>query len=344
MSKGYIQQADLDLMLNIRPEMWNVLYNKSIFIAGGTGFLGIWILTALKEAQTRNDQAISLTVLSRNPEAFLLKNPEFRDQGWLQFVQGDVETFPFPDQKFDFVIHAATEASVKLNLEQPIKMLDNNVLGTRRMLDFAVHCQAARFLYTSSGAVYGEQPGDLTHIPEDYQGAPDVLKANAAYGEGKRVGELLCNLYARKHDFSVTIARCFAFAGPYLPIDSHFAIGNFVRDGIRQSDISIAGDGRPRRSYLYAADLVVWLLVILLYGKSGEAYNVGSDEDLSIEELANQVSGSFRPSPKVKILGKRTSDRIPKYVPLVDKARKELGLVVYTPLTEVINRMISFYN
>jgi dTDP-glucose 4,6-dehydratase len=281
--------------------------------------------------------------LSRDPISFLNKNNQFKNLAWLEFQTGNVETFTFPIRKFDFVIHAATEASEQMNLEQPLEMLENNIQGTKRMLDFAVFASATKFLFTSSGAVYGNQPEEISHVSENYCGGPDVLKPNAAYGEGKRIGELLCSIYARKSNLSITIARCFAFIGPYLPLDSHFAIGNFIKNGLDGNKILVSGDGTPRRSYLYAADLVIWLLVILTQGKNGEAYNVGSEEDINIEELAKRVSVCFENRPIVDVIGKRSNGPIRKYVPLVEKAKMQLGLQVYSTLDEAILKMTNFY-
>ncbi len=158
-------------------------------------------------------------------------------------------------------------------------MIDTIVEGTRRTLEFARQCSARKFLLTSSGAVYGKQPPDMTHIPEEYLGAPDPTDSSFCLMEWGNAVQNYCVQYMQsRYGFEAKIARCFAFVGPYLPLDIHYAIGNFIRDGLSGGPIVVLGDGTPRRSYLYAADLAIWLWTILFKGQSCRPYNVGSDE------------------------------------------------------------------
>jgi nucleoside-diphosphate-sugar epimerase len=142
----------------------------------------------------------------------------------------------------------------------------------------------------------------------------------------------------------VKIARCFAFVGPHLPLDTHFAIGNFIRDALRGGAINVAGDGTPKRSYLYASDLTVWLWTLLLKAPSACAYNVGSSEDNSIRRLAEIVSAALASHSVVKV-SKQSSPGTPvsRYVPSIAKAVDQLGLRVRVSLLQGIVKTAVFY-
>jgi dTDP-glucose 4,6-dehydratase len=259
-------------------------------------------------------------------------------------VTGDVRTFKFPSGSFSHIIHAATEASAKLSSESPLLMLDTIIEGTRHTLELAKACKARKFLLTSSGAVYGKQPPEMTHVPEDYSGSPDPLDPRSAYGEGKRLAEQLCALYARRTAIEMKIARCFAFVGPYLPLDIHFAIGNFIRDALNGGPIVVKGDGTPRRSYLYAADLAIWLWTILFRGQSCRPYNVGGEESLSIEDVARCVQSQVSSDMPVEIREQQIPGKpAESYVPSIDRCRVELGLAIRVTLPAAIQRTISYH-
>ena len=329
--------ADLDLILDHTRDLWNEIRGERLFITGGTGFFGCWLLESFLWANRRLKLGARATVLTRHPEAFTNKAPRLAQAGAVELWKGDVRDFGFPQGTFSHIIHAATEASARLNAEKPLLMLDTIVQGTRHTLDFACVCGAKKFLLTSSGAVYGRQPPDFTHIPEDFPGAPNPLDPKSAYGQGKRMAEHLCVLFGQSIDIEIKIARCFAFVGPYMPLDIHFAIGNFIRDGLKGGPIVIKGDGTPLRSYLYAADLAIWLWTILFRGEHMRPYNVGSDEAISIAELAQRVAEKYQPKVTIEIRGKPELNKPPKqYVPSIERARKELGLQIITQLADGI--------
>jgi dTDP-glucose 4,6-dehydratase len=344
--------ADIARLLARTPTLWEPLRGASLFISGGTGFFGVWLLEAILAANRERSLGCRVAVLSRDPARFAGKAPHLAADPALSFIEGDVRDFRFPDGPVTHVIHAATEASAWLNADDPQAMFDVCVEGTRRMLALAQEKRSQRFLFTSSGAVYGRQPPELASVPEDFCGGPDPLNVRNAYAEGKRAAEMLCAIAARASatggpGLHVSIARCFAFVGPHLPLDIHFAIGNFIRDCVAGGPIRIGGDGTPFRSYLYAADLVEWLSTILLRGESGRAYNVGSEEAVSIRQLADRVAdvaAAVRPDrgqPEV-VMAKQPTLGQPaeRYVPNCRRAREELGLVPATSLDESIRLTI----
>jgi len=331
---------DLDHVLTHTPGVWDELRGARIFVTGGTGFFGCWLLESFAWACDRLSLGASMTVLTRSPEAFRAKAPRLAAHRAIQLVEGDVRSFRLDGARFSHVIHAATPASAELIREQPLLMLDTIVEGTRHALDFAVAAGARRFLLTSSGAVYGRQPPEITHVCETYAGGPDPADARSVYGEGKRLAESLCSLYSR-NGLDSLIARGFAFVGPHLPFDAHFAIGNFIRDCLNGRPIEIHGDGRPHRSYLYAADLAIWLWTILVRGQACRPYNVGAERDVSILELASIVRSALGATNAIHVAGRPGSgptSHPERYVPSTARARVELGLEEWISLEEGIRR------
>jgi nucleoside-diphosphate-sugar epimerase len=319
---------DLDHVLAHTQDLWPSLRNTSIFITGGTGFVGTWLLESLIWADAQLDLGIKAILITRNPEAFAKKSPHLANHPALHIIEADACCFPFPEGEFPFIIHAATERSFNAVPEYPLSTFDRDVKATRRVLEFARTHGARRVLFTSSGAVYGQQPPTLTHIPEEYAGDP-----RTPYGHAKRISEWMCTMYASQYNFDALIARLFAFVGPGLPLDANFAVGNFIRDAMNGGPIRIQGDGTPSRSYLYAADLAIWLWTILIKGESCRPYNVGSDEEITIADLARTVGG------EIEIARQPIPGAPPaRYVPSIQRARQELNLRPLIGLAEGIRR------
>jgi len=335
---------DLGYILTHTKDLWEELRGKRLFITGGTGFFGCWLLESFAWVNDKLDLNASALVLTRNYDEFKRNAPHLAANPAIKFHIGDVGNFNFPEGEFSHIIHAASaSARGKFNNENPLLRFDTIVEGTRHTLDFAVECNAGKFLYTSSGNIYGKQPFSMTHISEDYCGAPEPDEPNAALGVGKRAAEFLCMTYSQKYGIETKIARCFSFIGPYLQLDIHYAIGNFIRDGLNGGHIWVNGDGTPYRSYLYAADLAIWLWTILFKGQSCRVYNVGSEEAVTIAELANMVAQSFQKPIEVRI-AKSPAPNIPpdRYVPSTKRAQLELKLKQRINLREAIERTIHY--
>ncbi len=330
--------GDLDRILERTEPLWQELRGQRILITGATGFFGCWLLESFAWANQRLHLNASAVGLSRHPQALVEKAPHLAQDSAISLHSADVRHGDFPQGSFSHVIHAATEASARLNHEKPLVMFDTIVEGTRRALHFSVASSVSRFLLVSSGTVYGTQPPQLAHVSESFDGGPDSLSRASAYAEGKRAAEMLCSLAASPR-LAIPVARCFAFVGPYMHLDAHFAIGNFIGDAMRGEPIVVKGDGSSVRSYLYASDLAVWLWTMLFKGQSGRAYNVGSEDAVTIASLAGEVAATMPRPTEVSIAGHPIPGAlVHRYVPCTARAQNELGLRAEVPLRESIRR------
>jgi nucleoside-diphosphate-sugar epimerase len=336
---------DLEHIFENTKDIWESFRGKSIFLTGGTGFFGKWLLESFIYANEKLALNAKITTLTRNPEAFFKEYPFYEDHAnTVRFVKGDILNYDFYlDEKFQFIIHAATAASEILNKSNPLVMMDTITIGTRKVLDFAITQPIEGFLFISSGAIYGKQPWNHSHINEHDSFTININNSNSAYAEGKRIAELYCSTYFEKYNLPIKIARCFAFVGPYLPLDTHFAIGNFINNIINSEDIIIKGDGSTIRSYMYASDLVISLWSILAKACHNEIYNIGSDNFISIEKLAEIIIRVSKKNQHLKILNNHTSSKASNiYVPNID-ALKKFKKWDHVSLENSILKTLKFY-
>jgi len=332
--------ADLDHALERARPAWEALRGARIFVTGGTGFIGTWLLESFAWANARLSLDARLVALTRDPAGFAARAPHLAGGPTIELLRGDVRRYDPPPGAFSHVIHGATASSAALNDERPIEMFETIVDGTRRTLEVAEAAGAERVLLLSSGAVYGRQPPGVTHVPEEHLAGPDPTDPASAYGEGKRTAELLTTIWGRTHGVA-TIARCFAFVGPHLPLDAHFAIGNFIGDALHRRPIRLSGDGSPYRSYLYTADLAAWLWTILARGAPGRVYNVGSERGMPLWDTARCVHETLRAEgAQAPVRAREPDPAIPasRYVPSTRRARDELGLAEWIGLEDAIRR------
>lgn len=295
---------------------------KRLFITGGTGFFGKSMLDYRLRHPEWEWANAEWVVLSRSPERFVASCPKLTNQHGVSFVAGDVRDFAFPEGQFDAIIHAATSAVTTLSDEEMTSVILD---GARHIVEFVKATGCPTLLFTSSGAVYGPRTSPSCE--------EDDCAPTTAYGKGKLMAEKLLV----GSGLNVKIARCFAFSGPHLNRNIHYAVGNFIQNCIDGKPIVINGDGTPLRSYLYADDLVEWLFAILERGENGRPYNVGSDRAVSIRELAGTVRAVLDSKSEIVVKGTPDTGAKPSvYVPNIERARNELGLEVKVALEDSI--------
>ncbi len=334
---------DLEYISDNCNDIWDSLRGKSIFLTGGTGFFGKWILESFIYVNEKLSLNAKLTILSRNPDLFLIDNPHYLNYPkCVNFLKGDILTFDFKlNQKFEFIIHAATAASDSLNKTYPLLMIDTITLGTRKVLDFALKQPIEGFLFISSGAIYGQQPENILNIRETDCFKIDINNSNSAYSEGKRIAELYCSIYSKLYSMPIKLARCFAFVGPFLPLTTHFAIGNFIKNVLNKEKIVIKSNGKTIRSYMYASDLIISLFKILISGKVNQPYNVGSDKSYSLLELASIISDIY--GNGYQLLESTLDQKVNIYVPNIDLIKSDFNITDLIPIDVAIRKTVEFY-
>lgn len=328
--------GDFKILENSLPEIVKELNQKTVFITGATGFFGKWVLYLLKKLNESHDAKITVVALSRDPLNFLNEYVEFDNLGWLKWGRYQDVSSELSKYKPDYILHFATE-----NVDKNSNGLDlylQSFVFNKIILDYMKeNSKLTRLLLSSSGAIYGNLSGN--HSLRAYTDPMDLTKS---YAEIKRSSEHFFASLQGSSKFEFLSARCFAFAGPFLPLDKQFAIGNFVGNALKNEKIVIKSDGKSIRSYLYGADLALWLLIILTRGKKGEFYDVGSDERVSISELANRVMYISGKKDGVEVLGQPRSDElVDVYLPSLQKSF-DLGCKVNFDLSYCIERMLKF--
>lgn len=346
LTSGVVMQrapmSDIDEITTIARVDLLALREARIFITGGTGYIGRWLLESLCHANRMLDLRLSATVLSRRPVEFASRYPHLAGDPAITLVAGDVRNFSYDQNRFSHIVHAATDV---INSTAPLDVFDVTVMGTQHVLEFARHQGVRDVLLLSSGAVYGSFPDEVERASEALPCVADVADARGAYGLGKIATEWLGNTYGQKYGFSCKSARVFAQIAPYLELGVQFAAGNFIRDALRGESIVIRGDGTPLRSYMYATDLIAWLWAILVRGEAGRAYNVGSDQGISIRCLAETIVRIANvEGVDIKVLGQPAPGAAPaRYIPDTTFVRNELGLSITVPFEDALTRTIEWH-
>lgn len=318
------------------------LSGRSIFITGGTGIVGRCLLDYVLEIFECYGTGPTVTVLSRNPEVFQRKYPRYSDLKSLNFVRGDLEDLSqLYSSRYTDVIHAAADTH---STNDPIRWVTQLVDGTRSVLEFAKQNQAERLLFVSSGAIYGSPVSAISGYSEDQYSAPLTTDIHAVYGNSKRMAEHLCSLYAAQSGgLECVIARCFAIVTPHIPMDGPYALGNFIRDAKLGRGIRLSGDGKAIRTYIDGRDMAHWMFTLLLKGRSGEAYNVGSDKPITMLELATLIRDMVDIDQPIEVAGSSVSSTRSIYIPRIDKAAG-LGLRIETELSDALSEIIRLHD
>jgi len=308
-----------------------------LFLTGGTGFFG----KALLKYWLCNNPFTEIHIISRDPQSFIQKNKNLINLLPLIFHEGNIkEPNSFPDiSGITHIIHAATDSTLGPNLSQD-EIYNQIVNGTINTLDFAVKKSIPNFFMTSSGGVYGSASNSVNKTFNGFL-ETDKLNGRGVYSESKIISEKIIFEYKEKYKINAVIARCFSFVGEDLPLNVHFAIGNFIKNALENKTIIVNGDGLPIRSYLYQADLARIITKLTLNKKQKNIFNVGSDQSISIKNLAYLIKDIVNPKLSVKILGIKDKNIKDSYYPNISRLKEEFPSEVFLNTKEAIIKTID---
>lgn len=271
---------------------WHQFNNKSILISGSTGLLGSFLVDVLMQ---KNYEGVKCKVLivGRSKKKAARRFSKWWGDPFLTFIEHDVNK-PFDNNNLgtvDYVFHLASNTHPKQYAIDPIGTITTNIIGLQNMLDFAVEHHASRFIFASSNEIYGENRGDTELFDESYCGYIDSNTLRAGYPESKRCGEALCQAYMSAKALDVVIPRFTRSYGPTMLLTDTKAISQFIRKGISGEDIVLKSKGTQNYSYTYVADAICGLLMVVFYGKNGEAYNIAAEtSNITLRELAITIA------------------------------------------------------
>ena len=352
--------ADLEDICTRLETEFAVLKGKRLFISGGAGFLGYYLIQAVlhwnrTKAAGEPVQLVACDNYMRGVPDWLM---ELADDPTLTLVKHDI-TEPLPESigAFDFIIHAASIASPTYYRQYPIETMDANVNGLRLLLDRCRKQQAdghpiSGFLNFSTSEIYGDPSPDSIPTPETYRGFVSCTGPRACYDESKRYGETLCVNFARQFDMPITMARPFNNYGPGLKITDKRVLPDFARDLLAGRDLVMFSDGSPTRTFCYVADAVIGYFKILVRGRSGEAYNIGNETpEISMRDIAEMLAAiareEFGYAGKVVFQasadGEYLTDNPQRRCPVIAKAREHLDFNPEVALEEGLRRMLVWY-
>jgi nucleoside-diphosphate-sugar epimerase len=289
-TESLLYEEDLKSVIN-EPLPWNRLNNHSILITGANGLISSCFVDCLMYRNKIFDSNISVYALCRNKEKAENRFDSYLDNNNFNLIIQDVCEPLNSDIKFDYIIHAASNAHPVAFATAPVETMKPNILGTVNLLDYAKKYNPEKFLFVSSTEVYGRNDSGTEGLGEDYCGYTDCTHVRSAYPESKRASETLCVSYGVEYGVNTSIVRPGYIYGPTLLEDNTRADVQFIKNALNGKNIIMKSAGLQLRSYCYVSDTVSAMLYVMLFGENGNAYNIANKNcKVTIREFAQTVA------------------------------------------------------
>ena len=332
---------------NIYNELGQISYfnDKVVFITGATGFLGGYLTKYFIYLNKYKNANIKILCLYRNKDRLLQK---FSGEEISEIVPIDQEDQIILAQfSINYVFYAASLASPKYFKDHPIEVIEPNVIGLINILNLLDKSQLIKFIYFSTTGVAGFVDDQLRPNPEDIYGPLDCCDVSNCYLESKRMGEMICAAWISQRGYPISIVRPAITYGPGIELDDGRSYADFISNIVKNNDILIYSDGSAVRNFLYVSDLVTGLILIATKGVVGSAYNLASESEVSIKNLAIKLADHVFKSKNIKVIFARdtknfTRINFTRTTVSVSKI-KNLGWRETVKLEEGFKRTVNYY-
>lgn len=327
---------------------WELLRNKTVLIAGASGFLPAYMVEVLLYLNETRQYDIKIFGLARNLKKAQEKFLQHKGNKNLILIAQDVCDKISINEDIDYIIHAASQATPKVFFNDPVGTIAPNVMGTSNLLNLSKEKKVECFLFFSTTGVYGFADEKSYPLREDCFGSLNPMDLSSCYIESKRMGENMCVAWMHQYGVPVKIIRPGITYGPGVKLDDGRSFADFISNIINRRDIEIFSDGKALRSFCYLADATLGFFTVMLKGKVGEAYNIAADREISIVDLAKLLAEKAFPERKLNVIMKKDNSK--NYLRMnfirtamdITKA-KELGWKINFSLEEGFKRTVRSF-
>ncbi len=332
---------DFDISLEgVEPNL-KELKNKVILITGGTGFMGSWLTMLTIHLNENYGYNIKLFLVARGFDNPLLESITLTFK-YVNFIQQDVRSYFELPEDVNYIIHAAASPDTRIHASQPLKTIETIINGTSNVFQASTRLQDLhKIIHISSGLVYGKNESGI--YDESSFGQLDSSQLSSVYSESKRLSETIAVANKNQFRLPLTILRPFTFIGAFQNLDKPWAFNSMLREAILKQPLRILGNGEVKRGYMYGSDMGTWLFSTLAHSKTGSIFNVGSDESISLKELAKIIKDTLHHIEKIEIKEYITLQNNFHWVSDTQLIKKELNLSQKFNIEMSVKRTIDFY-
>ncbi|KFN39360.1 MAG: hypothetical protein JU82_07530 [Sulfuricurvum sp. MLSB] len=324
----------------IVPEL-EKLKGATILITGGTGFVGSWTARAIAWLNDNFNFGCQMILLSRDPKTLEQSDSELYHRNDITYIRSDIRSVHNLPSNINYIIHAAANPDNRVHMSDPVNTMDVIALGTKAILDAATRLPDLRgIVYLSSGQVYGKAPENGETLRETILCNFSKNDITSIYPEAKRYAEAVCLAYRSLFKLPICIVRPFSFIGPFQKLNKPWAVNTFLQEALNNQPMRIVGNGKPQRSYLYASDMAGWLLMVLAQGKSGDIYNLGSSEGVSLKEITEKIN-KLLPQP-VEVIIQNYNNDTSRFIPSLEHISEKLNVKAIFGFDEALQLTIQW--